>query len=87
MESGVIEWAERNQLELIKQETIPGTENNQCKDFKCDELEVFKEPRESQGSPRRMRREAMQWEIGSKRKIGARSCRALYKEKELGFNL
>lgn len=48
---------------------------------------MFKEPRESQGSPRRMRREAMQWEIGSKRKIGARSCRALYKEKELGFNL
>lgn len=49
---------------------------------------MFKEPRESQGSPRRTRRrEAMQWEIGSKRKIGARSCRALYKEKELGFNL
>lgn len=51
--------------------------------FKCDELDVFKEPTESQGSLRKVRRSgAMLWEMRSERKTGARSCRAQYKESQ-----
>ena len=39
--------------------------------FKCDELDVFKEPTESQGSLRKVRRSgAMLWEMRSERKTG-----------------
>ena len=87
MVTGAIGWAERNQLVMIKEETTPGTENNQCKGLKCDEPEVFQGTNRKTSNGWGMGREQYSGRKGQRGRQGPSHVVLSIKTKSLGFDL